>query len=100
MSQYLLSIVTPTGKTFEGEVSSLIAPGELGAFGVLTRHAPTVTALKKGVLKLTLSSGEKFFAIGRGVFEMDPQNKALILSDSAVEANNFQDAQEKLKILD
>ena len=97
MPNYLLSIVTPTGKIFEGEVSSLTAPGALGAFGVLSRHAPTVTALKKGILKITKENEEKFFAIGQGFFEMNQKNQALVLSDSAVEAKNFQEAQDKLK---
>ena len=43
-----LSLVTPEGPAFEGEVEMLIVPGQDGEIGVLARHAPLVATLKAG----------------------------------------------------
>src|SRR5918912_1332969 len=43
-----LSLVTPEGPAFEGEVEMLIVPGQDGEIGILARHAPLVATLKAG----------------------------------------------------
>ena len=97
MSTYHLSIFTPYGKVFDGQVDALMAPGEMGSFGVLARHAPMVSALTNGVLKLRHDSQEKFFALNSGVLEVDGQHNVLVLSDNALAANNIEEAKEKTK---
>lgn len=82
---YTLSVVTQEKVIFEKEVISIIAPGTEGYLGVLTNHAPLITALKPG--KLIVKTGddhEEVFAISGGFLEVS-ENKATILAD-AIEA--------------
>ena len=51
------SIISPERVLFEGEVSSIVAPAFDGEVGILSRHAPMVTLLGRGVLRLEGSSG-------------------------------------------
>ena len=48
MATFEVSLVTPDGAAFEGEVEMLVVPGEAGEIGVLARHAPLVAMLKAG----------------------------------------------------
>ena len=96
MATYQLLIVTPTGKVFDDKVLSLTAPGALGLFGVLANHAPMLTSLKNGVLKLRQEAGEKFFTLGTGILEVNPKHDVLILADSAAEARNPEEAKSKI----
>ena len=50
MVAYTLEIVTPSGTVYSGSVVSLLGPGSQGAFGVLARHAPMITAMRTGRL--------------------------------------------------
>ena len=54
-----LEIVSPEKTLFSGEVSSVIVPGTEGSFQILNNHAPIVSTLKNGLIKL------------KGVFEGD-----------------------------
>jgi F-type H+-transporting ATPase subunit epsilon len=47
-----LSLVTPEGAAFEGEVEMLVVPGDAGEIGVLARHAPLVAMLKAGSTRI------------------------------------------------
>ncbi len=79
---YLLTIVTPEKIFYEDDVVSLIAPGSEGYLGVLTDHAPLITALVPG--KLTVKDDknqELFFAIGGGFMEVF-KNQVTILAHS------------------
>ena len=53
MAAYQLEIVTPSGTAYSGSVESLQAPGSLGSFGVLSRHAPMIAGMKTGSLAFT-----------------------------------------------
>ena len=80
---YHLTIVTPEKIFYEDEVSSIIAPGSEGYLGVLTDHAPLITALVPG--KLTLRdkrNEERTFALSSGFLEVY-KNEVTILADSA-----------------
>ena len=50
MDSYQLEIVTPSGTVYSGSVESLQAPGSLGSFGVLARHAPMISGVATGRL--------------------------------------------------
>jgi F-type H+-transporting ATPase subunit epsilon len=79
---YLLTIVTPEKIFYEDEVISLIAPGSEGYLGVLTDHAPLITALAPG--KLTVKdqkNQELIFALGGGFLEV-LKNKVTVLAQS------------------
>lgn len=82
---YKLSVVTPEKTVFEMEVRSIIAPGSEGYLGVLSGHAPLITALKPGILEITDNAGEEsLFSLSGGFLEVSG-NIATILAD-AIEA--------------
>ena len=54
-----LKIVTPERIAYDGEVSSVLVPGSMGQFEILTGHAPIISTLGKGVVEYGLPKGEK-----------------------------------------
>ena len=79
-----ISIVTPLGKIFEGEVKEATFPGSEGEFGVLDGHAPLVTTLSPGVITLKKDDGkEEVIAINWGYIEVAPDH-INVLVDGAV----------------
>lgn len=91
-----LEIVSPEATLFSGEVTSVAVPGADGAFQMLNMHAPIVSILGEGLVKIkgdfTIDkehaskfkkgdSDEKLLEIQSGVIEMR-ENKVIILADS------------------
>jgi F-type H+-transporting ATPase subunit epsilon len=95
-----LSLVTPEGPAFEGEVEMLIVPGAAGEIGILARHAPLVATLKAGGTRVHIRRDEEVreFATGAGFFKVE-QDRALALVDDAVDAREIdpQRAQDQLE---
>jgi F-type H+-transporting ATPase subunit epsilon len=85
-----LSLVTPEGPAFEGEVEMLIVPGAAGEIGILARHAPLVATLKAGGTRVHVRRDEEIreFATGAGFFKVE-QDRALALVDDAVDARQI-----------
>jgi F-type H+-transporting ATPase subunit epsilon len=86
-----LSLVTPEGPAFEGEVEMLVVPGAAGEIGVLARHAPLVATLKAGGTRIYIRREEeeiREFATGPGFFKVE-QDRALALVDDAVDARQI-----------
>ena len=80
-----LEILTPERKLFSGDVYGVQLPGINGLFEVLDKHAPLVSALKKGKLKiLTDKTSTTSFTIESGFVEV-LQNKATVLVEGAKE---------------
>lgn len=73
-----LEILSPTSKIFEGEVSSISFPGADGSFGVLSNHAPIISALKEGKIEWTIKDKKDSIQIKGGVVEVI-NNKASVL---------------------
>jgi len=81
-----LEILTPEKKLFSGDVYGVQLPGITGLFEVLDKHAPLVSALGKGNLKVLKSKNEfQNFTIQSGFVEV-LNNKATVLIEGAVEA--------------
>ena len=96
-----LSLVTPEGPAFEGEVEMLIVPGAAGEIGVLARHAPLIATLKAGSTRVYLDRGSenvKEYATGPGFFKVET-DRAIALVDDAVLADEIdeQRAREQLE---
>jgi F-type H+-transporting ATPase subunit epsilon len=92
--RFALSLVTPDGAAFEGEVEMLIVPGDAGEIGVLARHAPLVAMLKAGSTRIYRDRSTQDvleFATGPGFFKVE-QDRALALVDDAVDAREIDDA--------
>lgn len=78
----LLNIVTPVKQVFSGEVTSVRLPGTSGSFQVLKNHAPLISSLTQGSIKIEDSKGSQFFYISGGVVEV-LANKIIVLAESA-----------------
>jgi F-type H+-transporting ATPase subunit epsilon len=83
-----LSLVTPEGAAFEGEVEMLIVPGADGEIGVLARHAPLVAMLRAGETRIKSGGDWAWFATGPGFFKVQ-QDRAIALVDDAVAAGEI-----------
>lgn len=78
----LLEIITPDKKIFSGEVKLIQLPGSKGAFEILKNHAPIISTLDKGTIKVVdLADKEQFFEISGGVIE-NKANKIIVLVES------------------
>jgi len=91
---FSVSLVTPEGAAFEGEIEMMIVPGAAGEIGVLARHAPLVALLKAGSTRIYRDRAAEDvleFATGPGFFKVE-QDRALALVDDAVEAREIDDA--------
>ena len=93
MATFDVSLVTPDGPVFEGEVEMLIVPGADGEIGVLARHAPLIAMLKAGSTRVHVKRDTEVqeFATGPGFFKVE-QDRALALVDDAVDAKHIDDA--------
>jgi F-type H+-transporting ATPase subunit epsilon len=82
-----LEILTPDGKLFSGDVYGVQLPGVTGLFEVLEKHAPLVSALKAGRLKILKDKNNhlSFYNIQGGFVEV-LNNKVTVLVEGAVEA--------------
>ena len=79
-----LEIITPDKKVFEGEVSSAQFPGTQGSFEVLNNHAPLISTLENGRIRVTSSTGNQFFNVIGGVVEV-LKNKIIVLAEGITE---------------
>ena len=76
-----LEIITPTSNLFTGEVTLVQLPGIDGLFEILKSHAPLVSALKEGRVKVETQQGEtQHFNIRGGVVEVS-NDKILLLAE-------------------
>lgn len=77
-----LEIITPNKMVFEGEVNLVQLPGSKGSFTILKNHAPIISTLHKGTIKVEDVSGKEYeFNIGGGVIE-NSANKVIVLVES------------------
>jgi len=77
-----LEIITPDKKVFAGECSSVHVPGTEGQLQFLNNHAPLVSTLSKGTVRIKAADGEKQFEISGGVVEV-LKNKVIVLAEKA-----------------
>jgi len=75
-----VEIITPDVEIFKGEAELVQLPGIDGSFELLNNHAPLISALAKGKIKVKISGKEQFFDIAGGVIEVH-DNKVLILAE-------------------
>jgi len=101
MATFDVSLVTPDGPVFEGEVEMLIVPGADGEIGVLARHAPLIAMLKAGSTRVHVKRDDDVheFATGPGFFKVE-QDRALALVDDAVDAKHIDDARARKQLAD
>ena len=72
----------------EDDVDMVVAPGIEGQLGILPRHAPLVTTLVPGELRITKGSDERVLAVGGGFLEVGP-TRVMVLADTAEHAEEI-----------
>ncbi len=75
-------IVSQDRLVWEGDVDIVIAPGEMGEMGILPNHAPLLSTLKFGILRVRTQGREEVFTIAGGIIEVQP-NLVTVLADRA-----------------
>lgn len=75
-----LDILSPEKNLYSGDVKSILLPGADGSLGILENHAPLITVLKKGTIKIEGSEGTQLFDVNGGVVEV-LKNKVIILAE-------------------
>lgn len=75
-----LEIITPEENIYNGEVEMINLPGSDGFFGLLDGHAPLVSTLKAGDIKINENGSEKTFTVKGGVVEVN-NNKVIVLAE-------------------
>jgi F-type H+-transporting ATPase subunit epsilon len=86
-------IASTEARIFSGRVESLVATGTLGDMGILPGHAPLLTALIPGPVRLVTQTGEEqLFYVSGGYLEVQP-GTVNILADTAIRADDMDEAQ-------
>jgi len=90
MSTIQVDIVSAEGEIFSGIAEMIIAPAKLGDVGITPRHAPLLTALRPGEIRLQVPDQEdelQFYVTG-GILEVQP-HLVTVLADSALHADQL-----------
>ena len=88
-------IVSAEEEIFHGAAQMIVATGEMGELGIAPRHAPLITRLKPGYVRVTLAGGEQQeFYISGGILEVQPQVVS-VLADTAIRAADLDEAKAK-----
>ena len=75
-----VEIITPDKSLFKGEATLVTVPGVDGSMGFLNNHAPLITVLKAGEVKVKTDTSEELFAIKGGVVEV-MNNSVIVLAE-------------------
>ena len=93
------SLVSPAKELFSGEVDHVIAPGSEGEFGVLANHAPFMTTLKNGVVRVLEGSDVKMRIFVRGGFaDVTPEGLTILAEEARMlDKLKVEDVQKELE---
>ena len=87
-----VNIVSAEKEIYSGTVTQVFAPAELGEVGVYPRHAPMLSTLKAGVIRVVPQEGEEqTFYVSGGILEIQP-HVVTVLSDTALRAADIDEA--------
>lgn len=87
-----VDIVSAEGEIFSGPARMVFAPASQGELGIAPRHAPLLTLLKAGEVRVQTPEGEEqFFFVGGGALEVQPR-RVTVLADTALRAKDLDEA--------
>jgi len=87
-----VDIVSAEGAIHSGLATMLYAPGEVGELGIAPRHAPLITRLKPGDVRVEQEGGEmEHFYVSGGMLEVQP-DVVTVLADTALRARDLDEA--------
>ena len=87
-----VNIVSAEGAIFEGDADMVFAPAKAGEVGIAPRHAPLITTLKPGSVRVQSGDSEKLFYVTGGILEVQP-HLITVLADSALHAEQLDEAE-------
>ena len=92
MATIRCDIVSAEAEIFHGNAQMVIATGEMGELGIAPRHAPLITRLKPGQVRVHTEGGEElFFYVSGGILEVQP-SVVTVLADTAIRARDIDEA--------
>src|SRR5438445_4208754 len=89
MATFHFDLVSPEKLLFSGEVDQVDVPGTEGDFGVLAGHAPTVSALRPGIMRVMVNSQTQNMIVLGGFAEVSSDGKLTVLADLADSVEDF-----------
>ena len=92
MNKIEVNIVSAEGEIFSGYATMVFAPAQMGEIGIAPRHAPLLTGLKPGEVRVQTADGEEhFFYVSGGSIEVQP-HLVTILANTALRAKDIDEA--------
>lgn len=92
MANIHVDIVSAEGQIHSGEATMVIAPAEMGDVGIAPRHAPLLTRLRPGTVRVKQQGGEELeFFVGGGILEVQP-HLVTVMTDTALRAKDADEA--------
>ena len=92
MATIQVDIVSAEGEIYSGEAKMVFAPASMGEVGIAPRHAPLLTTLKPGEVRVEDTDGkENFFYITGGMLEIQP-HQVTVLADTALRGDQLDEA--------
>ena len=91
MAPMRLEIITAEREVYSDDVDVLVAPGIEGELGILPHHAPLMTALQPGEIRIRKDGEDEFMAVSSGFLEV-MDNKVTILADTAERSDEIDEA--------
>src|SRR5437660_6973965 len=89
MATFHFDLVSPEKLLFSGEVDQVDVPGTEGDFGVLAGHAPTVSALRPGIMTVFIDGNQQRMVVLGGFAEVSADGKLTVLADLADSVEDF-----------
>ena len=86
-----VDIVSAEREIFSGDADMVFAPAEMGELGITPRHAPLLTRLKPGTVRVQAGGEESVFYVTGGILEIQP-HLVTVLSDTALRARDIDEA--------
>lgn len=77
-----LTLVSATGKVFDGPVEALQLPGPRGYFGILAHHTALISAVSQGLAKIIVDGADRFFMVGDGYVEVANNEAGVIVGEA------------------
>ncbi len=86
-----VDIVSAEAEIYSGSAEMVFAPAVMGEIGILPRHAPLITRLKPGEVRVRTDGEEQSFYVSGGMLEIQP-HMVTVLSDTALRAKDLDEA--------
>ena len=81
-TSFHLTLVSATGKVFDGPVEALQLPGPHGYFGILAHHTALISAVSQGLAKVIVDGEDRYFMVGDGYVEVAGNEAGVIVGEA------------------